>query len=453
MVVKLPAEQKLKPEKLEPITPKSNYGKIDLSSAKMGLIIFLFYGLFISYPLGKLWVFSFFGQSITISTFFLGLMGISFVLTLFFSDKFNIYLPRAVIVPLTLLFFLFLMDLLNLPRSSNGPAELIEDFSAMLLVVLTSFIAVSKPKAIVRGFQLMGIVLALGGIFAFIQSLGIPLWSELEKPTKLLPLGKLFFRTTGFPMDYGLYGVMNLSILPLALISAVRGGGLYRSRWVGRIVSILILIAIIISQDRSMWLAVSLVCFILIISYTLIWFKKSQVVFVAFLISTVFLMGLVTFLSYKAMPLIYSSNKGSIQQRLEQYTTALDLIRAQPLTGIGNGRFSEFYTPKPTPTNPNPSPLLHNYFLNEAVSTGIISAAALVILFGWAAFRFLRFLVRAGHLNQKMFVMGLVSAWLGMTVELLFYPGGSGLKIIWIYLGLASTLNGFGLENAHEESR
>ena len=68
-------------------------------------------------------------------------------------------------------------------------------------------------------------------------------------------------------------------------------------------------------------------------------------------------------------------------------------------------------------------------------------------------FRFLRFLVRAEHLNQKMFVMGLVSAWLGMTVELLFYPGGSGLKIIWIYLGLASTLNGFGLENAHEESR
>jgi len=399
---------------------------------------FFFYLMLLTYPLGGLGRVVIGKGGLALSTIVLAFIALAFVAENLSSSQ-RIRVRRGVRIPLLLLAMLTIFDVLDFTRAVSALKEVIEDLISVLLVVVVNVFLVYKPKTVTRGLQLMGLMLGLGGIFAFIQAFGVGLWSELEKPLKGLPL--LFYRTTGFPMDYGLYGIMNLSLLPLALLSLIRKGeGLYRSRFVAVLTSFLLLLAIGISQDRSMWLALGCTLLTLGFGYVLSWFKRHPFVFILCLTAFALVGGMSVKLAREATTLLYYANVGSINQRLAQYATAVEQIKTHPLTGIGNGRFREMYTPQPSPSNPDPSPMLHNYFLNEAVATGVVSGGILVVLFMWTASRFWSVFIKTANQKTKFIALGFLSGWIGMVVELLFYPGASGLKIVWIYIGISSAI-------------
>jgi len=399
---------------------------------------FLFCLMLLTYPLGDLGRVVAGERGVALSTVVLAFMALAFTAENLSSSQ-KIRVRKAVRIPLLFLTMLMIFDILDVTRSVSALKEVIEDVIAVLLVMVVNVFLVCRPKTVFRALQLMGLMLALSGIFSVIQASGVVLWSELEKPLKGVPL--VFYRTTGFPMDYGLYGIMNMSLLPLALTSLIgKGGVLYRSRFVAGLTSFLILLGIGISQDRSMWLALGCTLFTLGFGYVLSWRKRHIFLFVLYL--TVFAVGLGISARWAldVAPVLYSANVSSIKQRLAQYATAIELIKSHPLTGIGNGRFQEMYTPRPSPSNPNPSPMLHNYFLNEAVSTGVVSGGILMALFIWTTWRFWGYFTTTSNQKDKFMALGFLAGWIGILVELLFYPAASGLKIVWIYIGISSAI-------------
>jgi len=84
--------------------------------------------------------------------------------------------------------------------------------------------------------------------------------------------------------------------------------------------------------------------------------------------------------------------------------------------------------------------MLHNYFINEAVATGVVSGGILVALFMWTAFRFWSCFIKTSNQKDKFMALGFLAGWVGILVELLFYPAASGLKIVWIYIGISSAI-------------
>jgi len=373
-----------------------------------------------------------------LSTIVLVFIALAFAAENMLSSQ-KIRVRKAIRIPLPFFAMLIIFDILDATRNVSALEEIIEDVIAVLLVMVVNVFLVCRPKTVFRALQLMGLMLALGGIFSVIQAYGVVLWSELIKPIKGFSLA--FYRTTGFPMDYGLYGIMNLSLFPLALLSLIRKGeGLYRSRFVAGLTSFLLLLAIGISQDRSMWLALGCTLFTLGFVYVLSWCKRYVFMFLLSLIVFALGVGIAVRWAVDVAPLLYSANMSSINQRLAQYATAVELIKSHPLTGIGNRRFQEMYTPQALPSNPDPSPMLHNYFLNEAVSTGAVSGGILVALFIWTTWRFWSYSTRNSNQKDKFMALGFLAGWIGIVVELLFYPAASGLKIVWIYIGISSAI-------------
>lgn len=401
------------------------------------LLTILFYAIFLTYPLGELGKISIMStQPFALSTAVLLVFVSVYMLTILHTQSVFI-LPIAAILPLALLILLFLFDLSALPRSQDGFIEVFESLSAVLLFLVIVAVTYSKPRVTRRALQIMGAMLALGGIAALIHALGYPLWLETKKPITIAGFHFPLQRSTGFPMDYGLYGIMNISILPLALLSIVMMRGLYRSRIIGFLVSASLLLAVIISQDLSMWLATTMALTVLLLGCVHNMRKKYPMIYLSALCGVILLGILGAVEGSQIMQLFYEANEGSILQRMHQYETAIRLIQVHPFTGIGYNQFENIYNPIIFPWNPDPSLMLHSYFLSKAVSTGIISALILIVLFTWVAFRLWYGYRKFPDGHGRMFMLGLLSAFIGMMVELAFYPGGSGLKIIWVYVGIA----------------
>ena len=116
----------------------------------------------------------------------------------------------------------------------------------------------------------------------------------------------------------------------------------------------------------------------------------------------------------------------------------IEIIMAHPLFGVGYGHFEKLFDPLHTPWDLGPgSYMLHSYFLNVAVATGLISTTLLILLFVWFARALWRATVERSQFRQAYLALGFLGALIGVMTELVFYPGGSGLKFLWAYLGFA----------------
>ena len=124
-----------------------------------------------------------------------------------------------------------------------------------------------------------------------------------------------------------------------------------------------------------------------------------------------------------------SAEPSSSGLRLEFYKNTLDIIAAQPLTGVGTGGFPRAYaqqvkgTGKPETHNP------HSEFLNIAAQIGIIGVLVLIAMF-WLQWR------AAGRLDTPMeqaLARGLVLTMLtGCMVNSLLLDHTEGLFYAWL---------------------
>lgn len=396
---------------------------------------FLMCVLFAALPLEELTTVHIGVFPLSCATIVLLLLLYTIVLSLFVGD---IKVPRAALFPFLLLIGLFALDVLSIPGSDRqGIMESSRSMIAVMVFAITVVLLPRNRHLARKGIQALALVLAVGGILALVQSLGYPIWSEIHKP---LSFGEFVFplnRTTGYPMSYGGYGILNVSVLPLAVLSLVRGKGLYSSRWIALLVSVLVLLAVVISQSRSTWLAVGTAFGIMLFSATYRTWRKKAVFAWLVAIATLSIFG-VGFAWNLGVDL-YEANSISIQQRYDQYAAALKMLRSNPVAGIGYGQFSKLYEPIDVPWETAAGArMLHNYFLNKAVATGIIGPLLTSFLLAWIVSVYWRSIQQKGEEISGWFMVGLLSSLVGVLIEMCFYPGGSGIKIFWILVGIAA---------------
>lgn len=379
---------------------------------------------------------------LTLSTIIVLFIVFTFIIRLFDQCQ-PAVLSKKAFFPFLLLIIVFGIDILAIPRSEGGEFQAIESLSAAIVFGLAAVIVYQNPNVFKGALHVWTAVIVVGSILAAVQTMGYSLWSEPAKPLHIGALKMPFKRTIGLPVDYGLYGILNFGVLPLVIISVINKKGLYRSRLIAMGVSLLILLGIFIGQSRSMWLGLVLALAVLLISSGYHLRKKKPFFFILIISGMIFF----CFLGMRSVQGIgidvYKARPNSVNVRLHQYHTAVQIVLSHPLTGIGYGNFAEYYEPLSKKKDHSAGVWkLHNYFLNKAVSAGLMGAALLILIFAWVAHTLWRDASRYIKEPTGWFMLGLLSGLTGMMVELMLFPGGSGLKILWAYLGMIVGFSG-----------
>lgn len=122
------------------------------------------------------------------------------------------------------------------------------------------------------------------------------------------------------------------------------------------------------------------------------------------------------------------SHDTSIGLRMDFYKNSLELIKKNPIIGVGTGGFEKAYTAevlgKNTPTPANP----HNQYLLTGVQTGLVGLMALLCLF-WIAWREAK---RLPSPTDTLLARGLlITFFIGCLFNSLLFDHAEGLFFAW----------------------
>jgi len=332
--------------------------------------------------------------------------------------------------------------------ASYGINEIIEHLFYIFLVFLTLEICNRDIQIILKGLKAMCIVLVLGVVaiilyanfdFSFLS------WIKFQEAKKL---GNLFlpsYRTTIFPMTYGLNGMLIFSVLPFCFFSVFREGFFFKSRRMSLFVSVFLVFAVLFSNSRSTWLGFLIMLFSLL-SYLVLRnnkFKKFLALFV--LLFLLFIAANIEFFAahYQDFsPDIFSMRRRAVTTRMAQYRSGLKALKKQPALGMGHGVFKE--------TTTIHNKYIHNYFIRRAVDIGGIGGLVILGLFVLTAINFFNGISRHPRQVRGLLILCFTAAFMGMVTELMLYDGSRGLTILWIWIALA--FSRFGSTASHKKN-
>lgn len=232
--------------------------------------------------------------------------------------------------------------------------------------------------------------------------------------------GRLYFgmrlpfrKATGLPMSDGKLGTILVPALLLLLLDNLTG--LFRFSF-RKIRFALILIGIVLSQSRSTWLGLAIT--LALSPFLLPHFRHKKLLFLLEILLLLLLLytGSIERVFYGLM------SEGIYQQtifnRISSYRLAFDYFLCSPLLGVGHSEVYHLFRGKEM--------VIHNLFLDNLASTGIIGTLPLLLLFlvyFWQASRNYSHCIAARNDRD-----GLLSAWLILTmvhvfIELSLYRG------------------------------
>ena len=244
----------------------------------------------------------------------------------------------------------------------------------------------------------------------------------------------------GYPMT--LAGWLCI-FLPLLLIEFFERKLLGKYYWFAGMAFCICNAALIFNGTRGAWLAVAIVCAMLLIYYM---FKRKRnlavsIIFIA-LISTVlvnnpkFMHRLDTIDDFNK----YQSNT----ERILIWQSAWNMFKDHPILGVGLGQYTENYQQKyisPQAKEPNLTHA-HNNFMQMLAENGIVGFAGFVIMFGYVIFKNLIAWFRTRNVYALMIVSATVCLLLQGFTE--YNVGNSAvIKMYWLVLGLLVVLSEF----------
>ncbi len=271
----------------------------------------------------------------------------------------------------------------------KGSVHLILMVGTLLAVVYACSRGASYMKLIHLAL-LAGGILALYGIA---QSLGL---DRSHWDTKF---EQRAFATLGNP-DY-LGGYLS-GLLPLAFILTLRTP--FRERWLlFRALTFAVFAALMLTRARGAYLALGASALFMAFSFLLPWgrslFKRNAVFIVMSL--GILVAGAGAYLHRHGGWAVFSPSQASVQQRLETYKVAWEIIKENPWMGIGLGQVGiqypryQFkpYTPAEYPSHPYIyTEHIHNEFLQfwvEGGLPGFLLFLGLLTAFVWSLIKFL----------------------------------------------------------------
>ncbi len=351
------------------------------------------------------------------------------------SRDFKLYLPKRAHNLLLILLMLIIFDVIATFRgvASIGVGEIVENLFHFYLVYIFLCIVNRDFKLFLKGLKILTLVMVIGSIIVISQVyFDIFNWKEFKEARKIGDVLLTSFRSTIFPMSYGLNGILIFSGLSFSMMSIWKKGIFFRSRIISVLVSGLLIFSILFSNSRSTWLGFFILLLTLLGYFVL---KKGLLrtlcpLFLIFILFFTVVNSDFFAEQYKDInSKIYRMGMSSTELRLAQYEAALHTVKTQPLFGLGHGVFFK--------TTGLGNIYIHNYFLRKAAETGIISGVLVVSLFMITIFRFTKGVLRNIDREMGLICLCLLSSFLGMITELLLYDGGRGLAIVWMYIALS----------------
>lgn len=193
------------------------------------------------------------------------------------------------------------------------------------------------------------------------------------------------------------------------------------------------IIALFFTFTRAAWLAVVFEALLLTV-FLLKKHRKS--IFLGIVIISV-LLSLAAYKSesYKKLIIHGPHSEGA---RVEGVIRALNIIRENPVTGIGHGKktFSKYYPDLAEPKH------THNIFLNTTVELGIPGLVIFMTIIGIILKTFIQALKREMLWEDKLFFSGLFASITGFLTLNLFdymYHGWPGM-IFWAFVGIGHSM-------------
>lgn len=238
-----------------------------------------------------------------------------------------------------------------------------------------------------------------------------------------------FVRNTGLIKTQGSYGIWVLMGLPIVLMSLYYSEirrFIFRYKLLSVTASGIILLGILISQSRNVWLG-TMVCIYALLLYYFVTFSQTK--------SKVLILCLNLVLLTICFPVIYSIveyyvsvSSENVYSRLRQFDIAFDIFSKAPLFGIGKGAFESASVHN-----------LHNTYLFVLVTSGLFGFVPFVSLQLYS-FKLLMMLVkREERKDLKLFAISMFASMVAMILQSMFFPGFSD-KGMWVLLGFVNCL-------------
>jgi len=358
------------------------------------------------------------------------LLGLALALLLISGAKLR--LPR-IWLPLSLFLLGTVLSLVFSPEPANGLPQLRKIFVfSILLVVFSTFRDIRNARRLVLVWGVLGAFVAARGLVQFV-----------EKVQKAAAEGKDFYtvytpdRITGFMSHWMTFAGQEMEVL-LLLIAFLFFAPATRKlgSWVWVLCAFLVGAAEILSETRSVWLALAVAGL-----WLLWWWRRwmAAVVPLVLVAAALLTTGSVhdRFMSFFQPKKDVDSN----EFRTVTFRTGVEMIKAHPLLGLGpEGTKYHFldYVPKDIP-RPLPSGWyghLHNFYLQYAAERGIptlLMMMWMLLMILYDFFRGLRFLP-AGRSNERFLLQGAIACVIGIMVEGLFENNLGDSEVLTVFL-------------------
>lgn len=311
------------------------------------------------------------------------------------------------------------IQVLTIPRATNSTTAIqwIRTYVGVLAVFLLIVASVDSRRDISILLQTIAISVVVISLLTITQTLGITALGDMYLDSRsIFGLEIPFRRTLGVPMDYGNFGLylsIGISYLLYEIFHT-------RNRLAGLFLPIPLL-ATIISQSRSTWAAIGLVLTIFMI-YQLEQFRSHKISHITPWIFWGFLGTVIAVLALFIGRILIRINPLTLESRLSNIIHSLDIFLRAPFLGLGRYTFYLEYGDE----------IIHNGFINILVAYGGIGFLLFLSIYLLTGFMLVRDL---SNKESPILIVGLLAAFLGMTVELMFFDG-SYTKILWIVLAV-----------------
>lgn len=333
--------------------------------------------------------------------------------TVTFSQE-RLHISKVQLFVLGLLSIAVAVISITLFAQQGSPRRLVTYTGYMLLTaILFLYInSISDVKWVLQTAFLSAVVISvLTIVHSVTYPVGLPFGSTYVGQRTVAGVTIPFQRTLGLPaISYGGFGMMLMIGTPYYLYKGLKN----RSPIIFLGVS-LVFLAVLISQSRSTWAATSLILFTVVSGYILNEFEKKAKI--TYLFGIVFSTILVLPTAVTALVSIRSS---SFFSRIEQYQVALDLLRSNPVVGVGLGKTDQYYTEH----------TIHSEFLRIGAEAGAVVLLIIVIIWMVSALS----IIKEMSLSPTRYALGVgILASIGaMVVETNMSPGFG--KAPWIVL-------------------
>lgn len=307
--------------------------------------------------------------------------------------------------------------LISLAIQQGSPRRLVTYVGYLLLTtILFVYIdSISDVERVLRAAFLSAVAISVLTIVHSVSyPIGLPFGQAYIGQRTVVGVTVPFQRTIGLPkISYGGFGMVLMIATPYYFYKGIKN----RNKLALFGVS-LVLLAVLISQSRSTWVATGLAVFVVVSGYFIREYNRKY--------STTYILG-VSIPSVLLLPSVaealVSIRSRTFSVRIEQYQVAINLLRSYPTTGVGLGNIDRFYT----------TYSIHSGFLRIGAEAGAIALLAIVVV--WTTS--ILFVARGMCSSNKRYILavGILGSISAMLIEANMAPGFT--KAPWIVLAVS----------------